>query len=445
MKRVSLRPFKVPPRHQHTLPNGLTVHVVPRGQLPLVAARMVIHSGDVSDEPGHLGVADFAARLMRRGAAGKTADVLSEEIEFLGASLGGCAEEERTIMSLSAATKHLPAALELMSQVLLEPEFPHAEIELARRRSLAQLVNAFDDPSALADRALARACWGSHPYGHATHSGRADLEAITREDLLRFQRERLGPRIAHLFVVGDAEVDQVLSLTQRCFGRWQGGPEANRVTPQWPGLTRAGEVIIVDKPEQSQVQLRIGAKGTRRGHADLYPVTVMNGILGGGFTSRLMTEIRVKRGLSYGVSSTFENLGVAGLFEIATFTKTENVNSLIDVTLGQVSKLKHKGASPKEVETVKRYIAGLFPSRLETNESLAGVLADIQTYGLAPGWVEQYREHIHGVTVKQVNEAAQKYLFSDERVMVLVGHANELEQRVAQYGRVSVIKPKDLE
>ncbi len=417
-----------------------------RSELPLVGAKMIIRAGDVGDSPGHLGVADFAARLMRRGAAGKNADTLNEEIEFLGATLSGYAEEEHTTLSVGSATKHLPAMLDLLSQVLLRPDFPDKEIELARRRSLAQLVNEFDDPGALADRAISRAVWGQHPYGHEMHSGRADLEAITRGDLVRFHRERLGPKIAHLFIVGDAEFDRTVPMIEKLFGGWQGGPTSNPVVPEWQGMTRAGEVIIVDKPDQTQVQLRIGAKGTRRGHADLYPVTVMNSVLGGGFTSRLINEIRVKRGLSYGASSTFENLGVAGMFDISSFTKTENVNALIDVALGEVAKLKKKGASPKEVDTVKRYIIGVFPSRLETNESIAGVLSDIESYGLNATWIEDYRGNIDAVTTAQVNQAAEKYLFEKSgKVMVLVGNAAQLEKRVSAYGQVSVIKPKDLE
>ncbi len=446
MKHSALRPFKLPEHRRQKLANGLTVHVIKRGPLPLVAVRLVIRAGDIGDTRGRLGLADFAARLMRRGAAGKSADVLSEEIEFLGATLSGYAEEERSVIAFNSASKHLTCALELISQVVLKPEFPDREIELSRRRSIAQLMNEFDDPSALADRALARAVWGDHPYGNEMQSGRADLEAFRRADLVKFHAERLGPKVAHLFVVGDAEFDQVVALTEKYFGGWQGGPELDPVAPEWSGVARKGEVIIVDKPDQSQVQFRIGARGTKRGHPDLYPVTVMNSVLGGGFTSRLVSEIRVKRGLSYGASSTFENLGVAGMFELSSFTKTENVNTLIDVTLAEVAKLRKKGASPKEVDTTKRYIVGLFPSRLETNESLASVLADVENYNLPPAWVEQYRENIDAVTVKQVKAAAEKHLFSgDDRVIVLVGNASALTKRVKKYGRVTVLKTKDLE
>ncbi len=442
---AALRPFRLPPQQRHVLSNGFTVHVVPRGPLPLAGARLVFRDGDVNDVPGKLGVADFAARLMRRGAAGKTADALSEEIERLGSTLSAFSEEERVMTSFSTATKNFEATFGLMAQTVLQPDFAEHELELSRRRSLAQLLNDFDDPDALADRAFLRAFWGDHPYGHEMVGGRRDLEAITRDDLVRFQRERIGPKIAHLFVVGDVVPEAVFSLAEKHFGSWQGGPEAPTPVPAWQGLTRAGEVIIVDKPEQTQVQLRIGAKGTKRGHADLYPVTVLNNVLGGGFTSRLVKEIRVKRGLSYGASSTFDNLGVAGSFEIGSFTKTESAAELITVALSEVAKLRAKGATVIEVETAKRYIAGLFPSKLETNDSVASILSDLQTYGLEDEWVDRYRERIASVTTEQVALAAQKYLFSDERLIVLVGNASQLVKQVEPFGRVSVVKPQELE
>ncbi len=446
MKKTALRPFILPAHHRQTLANGLTVHVIRRGQLPLAGARLVLRGGDVHDEPGRLGVADFATRLMRRGAAGKSADELSEEIEFLGATLSGFAEEEMTTFSFSAATKHLPHVIDLMAQMVLQPEFPEKEIESSRRRSLAQLVNDFDDPDALADRALARAFWGKHPYGNEMQAGRADLEAISRSDLVKFHTERLGPRIAHLFIVGDADLERMLPMVEKSFGGWSGGPTAPPQSPPFEGLQRAGEVVIVDKPDQSQVQFRIAANGVRRGHPDLYALTVMNSILGGGFTSRLLREIRVKRGLSYGAGSHFDRFSTGGMFSLSSFTKTGSINELIDVALGEVQKLKAKGVTAKEVDTVKRYIIGTFPSKLETNESLSGLLADIEIYGLPADWTEQYRGNIDAVTVKHVNEVAEKYLFGQgQSVMTLVGNAAELEKRVAKYGRVSVLKPKDLE
>ncbi len=440
-----LRPLKLPRHEVRTLPNGLTVHLVPRGPLPLVAVRLVIRGGSAFDPIGKLGVGDFAARLFRRGAAGMTADQISDTVDFVGASIGGFANEENVILSLSTPSKHLEPMFEVMGKVLLQPDFPEAEVELARRRTLAALTNDLDDPGSLADRALVRATWGSHPYAHETIGGKKDITAFTRDDLRQFHRERIGPQIAHLYIVGAFDMDDVMATVERTFGGWKGGPSSAPIVPTWDGLARPGEVLIVDKPEQTQVQMRIGAKGVKRGHDDHFPLVTMNTVLGGGFTSRLVTEIRVKRGLSYGAGSSFDMMSVAGTFTVSSFTRTESINTLLDVALGEVRRMREKGPSKTELATVQRYISGLYPGRLETNENVSGAIADVVHYGLSEEWISQYRERIAAVTVKQAAEAAQKHLFGGERAIVLVGNAEQLKAKVDKYGPVSVIKPSELE
>lgn len=440
-----LRPLHLPPHERRTLANGLRLHLIPRGPLPLVAVRLVVRAGSAFDPKGRLGVADFAARLLRRGAAGRKADELSETVDFVGASLGGFAGEETVVVSLSTPAKHLEAMLEVLGQMVVSPDFPDNELELARRRTLAQIANELDDPGALADRAQLRALWGDHPYGHETVGLKTHLEALTRGDLLAFHKDRLGPRITQLFVAGDVDGDAVARAVERALGGWRGGPEAPPELPSWAGPAQAGEVVIVDKPEQTQVQLRVGARGVRRGHPDHFPLVVMNTVLGGGFTSRLVTQIRVKRGLSYGAGSSFDMLSAGGTFNLSSFTRTESVNELIDVALAEVAKMRAKGPDAREVATAQRYVCGLYPARLETNEAVAGAIADVEHFGLPADWIAGYRERLSAVTVKEAAAAARAHLFEDgERVMVLVGNAAALQPKVARYGKVSVIRPADL-
>lgn len=440
-----LRPLKLPHHEVKVLPNGLTVHLVPRGPLPLVAVRLVIRGGSAFDPIGRLGVGDFAARLFRRGAGGQTADQISDVVDFVGASVGGFANEENVILSLSTPSKHLEPMFEMMTKLLLQPDFPDAELELARRRTLAALTNDLDDPGSLADRALVRATWGSHPYANETVGGKNDIIAYTRDDLRKFHQERLGPKIAHLYVVGAFDKDDIMATVERTLGGWKGGPESAPVVPSWDGLAKPGEVLIVDKPEQTQVQLRIGSAGVKRGHPDHFPLVTMNTVLGGGFTSRLVTEIRVKRGLSYGAGSSFDMMSVAGTFTVSSFTRTETINTLIDVALAEVKKMREKGPTKTELATVQRYISGLYPGRLETNENVSGAIADVVHYGLPAEWISQYRERIAAVTVKEAAAAAEKHLFGGERAIILVGNAEQLRSKVDKYGPVTVIKPTELE
>jgi len=204
-------------------------------------------------------------------------------------------------------------------------------------------------------------------------------------------------------------------------------------------------LLIVDKPEQTQAQVRVGARGVRRGHADHFPLTVMNTVLGGGFTSRLVTEIRVKRGLSYGAGSSFEMLGAAGSFSISSFTRTETVDTLLEVILSEVSKMRQRGPTARELATVQRYISGLYPSRLETNESIAGAIADVVNYGLDDEWLSAYRERVMAVSARETAHAARTHLFDRDRVITAVGNAEAMRPKLERFGPITVIKPSELE
>jgi zinc protease len=171
----------------------------------------------------------------------------------------------------------------------------------------------------------------------------------------------------------------------------------------------------------------------------------MNCVLGGSFTSRLMQQIRVKRGLTYGAGSHFDQLAAAGSFTISSFTKTETVGELIDVALEEADKMRTKGPKAAELSSAQRYISGLYPARLETNESIAAAMADMALYNLPDDWVDQYRERVMAVTVADAAAAAAKHLPDRDKVLVLVGNASKLEATAAQYGRVSTVPAASLE
>lgn len=442
---LKLRPFHLAVPEARRLSNGLEVYLLPRGPLPLVAARLVVRAGSAFDPPGRLGLADFGARLFRRGAGGRSADALSSAVDLVGASMGGFANEENVVVSLSTPSRHLEAMLDVFATLVMAPDFPENEVELARRRTLAMLANELDDPGSLADRALLRAVWGAHPYGHEAVAGKADLQRITLEDLRRFHAERLGPRVAQLYLVGELDPDRVMTCLERSLGAWRGGPTTAPRVPAWNGPERPGRVLVVNKPEQTQAQVRVGARGVPRGHPEHFPLIVMNTVLGGGFTSRLVTEIRVRRGLSYGAGSAFDMLAEAGSFSIASFTRTDAVDALLDVALAEVARMRAKGPTAKELATVQRYIAGLYPARLETNEAIAGAIADVVTYQLDRDWLSTYRERVTAVTVKEAARAAAAHLFARAPVLAVVGDAKAMRAKLERFGAIEELDPKELE
>ncbi|MBN9685458.1 MULTISPECIES: M16 family metallopeptidase [unclassified Corallococcus] len=445
-KSAATGELKLPALHESTTSTGLRVIAAERGPLPLVSVRLVMRAGGVWDPAGKDGLADFTARLLRRGTKRMDADGISEAIEFVGASLYAGVNEDVLSVYLTTPAEHFSAMLDVLGQVVREPTFPEKEVVDARERALAQFANDLDDPSSIADRAFTRAIWGDHPYGRDLGGNKRTVSTFTRDDVVRFHAECMGPRISLLTVVGAIDPATVAAEAERAFAGWTGGPDADPMLPrkQEP-LAKAGTVLLVDKPDQTQSQVRLGGPGFWLGHEDYFPATAMNIALGGGFTSRLMNEIRVNRGLTYGVSSYFDTMSAAGIFALSTFTKTASTREIIDVALKEIHGVRDGGLKPRELKDAQSYLAGLYPLRTETNESVASVIADMRMHGLGDDWVEKFRDRLRAVTPKDVAAAAKKYAFADRPVIVVLGKASEVKPLLEGLGPITVVPASDYE
>jgi zinc protease len=434
---------RLPAVHPSVTPGGLKILIAQRGPLPLASIHLVLRAGSSSDPRGKRGLADFVAGLLRRGTRRRSADEINEEIEFYGARLSCGVDEDTLSLRVTTPSEHLGTMLQIVSELVREPSFPTSEVDAARDRLLAQLANDLDDPALLADRALLRALWGDHPYGHDVVGTARDASSFVRRDAVEFHRSRFGPKVALMIIVGWVDPAQARRLAERTFAAWSGGP---RDPPQIPAAEAPAVtgLLLVDKPEQTQSQLRMGGKGFPKAHPDLFPATVMNTALGGGFTSRLVQEIRVKRGLSYGVSSGFERLMAGGAFTVSTFTKTESTRQILEVALREVRKMRQYGPTAEEVKAAKTYLGGLYPMRFETNESVAAAIAEIRVYGLGDDWVQRFVPRIAAVTRPMAAQIARKYLFDRIPALVVVGNAAVVRKQLAGLGTPRVLKAAEL-
>lgn len=427
-----------------TTSSGVRVTAIQRGVIPLVAVRLLVAAGSTTDPVGKDGLSDFTARLMRRGTKKHSADELNEAVEFVGASLSLGSQEDYLTLSISTSAEHFEDMLEVLAEVARTPSFPERELQIEKARAIAQFANDLDDPALIADRELTRAMYGAHPYGHDVGGSARTVKTFTREDLVRFHRERIGPKVAWLTVVGPLDPERVTAAADRVFSGWTGGPDA----PQWPPeVTQIAPVIrVVDKPDQTQSQVRFGGPGFAKVLTPGYfPSILMNVALGAGFTSRLVNEIRVNRGLSYGASSHFDALKTAGSFQVSSFTKTETTGELVQVALDEVEKMRKGGLTAPELKNAQTYLRGLYPLRTETNEALAAAIGDMALYGLGDDWVEQYRDRVGAVTLKQAAEAARAYCFARKPALVVVGNAAKVVKQLKKYGKPEVVKVSELE
>jgi zinc protease len=439
---AAVAPIPLPPILRERLPCGLEVVVAEREGVPLAAARLVLRGGAALDPHGRAGLAHLVAIGARRGTRRRSGRELDLAVESLGAELGAGVDEDATYFGLSAPAEVLPRCLDLLAEVATQPTFPAAEVDRLRRREIASLAHDLDEPAVVADRAMLQAAFGRHPYGHPPEGRVRELGAVRRADVKAFHARHFRPTAATLVVVGNVRADAVAALVRRRLGRWSAGAGATvRIAP--PAPPRGG-VLVVDKPDVTQTQVRVVSAGFGRRSPDYFPGIVASALLGGGFTSRLMEAIRVNRGLSYGVRSRFSTSGSGGIFFVSTFTKVETTAEIVQVTLDEAARFCEAGPSAEELERIQGYLCGLFPLSLETHDQLAEKLADLALFDLPDEEITHFRERVRAVTPEACREVGRRYFPLGDRVVVAVGPAREVARQLERFGPVTVVPARKL-
>jgi len=255
-----------------------------------------------------------------------------------------------------------------------------------------------------------------------------------------FHRRWFLPAATRLVIVGALDPAAALALARRKLGRWRGEGPAAPAPPAAPDLPR--KVMLVDKPDLTQSQVRIASAGLRRSDPGYFPALVANAVFGGGFTSRLMEAIPVNRGLSYGVGSRFAMSRSAGIFFVSSFTKVETTAELLQVALDEARRFCDEGPGAEELARAQSYLAGLFPLSLETHDQVAEKIADVGLYGIPLDQITGYRERVRAVTAAECIAVARRHFPVDHGVVVVVGPAKKVARSLERFGPVEVVPAK---
>jgi zinc protease len=430
----------LPPIVQFRLECGLRVVVAERPGVPLVAVRLVLRGGSSLDPARRHGLAHLVATVGRRGTRRRTGPQIDELVESMGAELGVGVDEDASYLGLSTPVEHLPRAIDVLADVACKPTFPAAELARLRRREVASLQHDLDEPAVVADRALLAAAYDGHPYGHPSEGRARDIAATGRADLVAFHGRHYGSSSAILVVVGPVKAQEVQEMVKARFGGWCRQPAdlPEIAEPVFPERT----VLVVDKPEITQAQVRIASPGFARSNPDYHSGLVASAILGGVFSSRLMEAIRVTRGLSYGVRSRFAASRVGGMFFISSFTKLETTGELVQVALDETRRFADEGPSAEELERTQNYLCGLHPLSLETHDQLAERLADLELHGLPHSEIAAFRPRVRAVTAEGCKEIARRHFPLERAFIVAVGPGKQIAKQLDRFGPVAVVPAK---
>ncbi len=430
--------IKLPPIKKTTLDNGLKVIIIEHRELPVVAFRLVLKSGSACDPSGKAGLANLTAGLLRKGTKTRSATQIAEEIDFVGGSWGGGAGLDATFGTCQVLAKYFDVGLDLLSDIILNPTFKEEEIERLVKQTLAGIKQQKDDPESVAEEKFREFVFGDHPYGQPSEGTEESIIAITREDIVNFHKKYYVPNNAILAVVGDVKSDEAIKKVKAKFSQWSG---AKVIPPSFiePPPIKGHQILLVDKPDLTQTYIKVGHLGIERKNPDYFAVRVMNYILGGGgFASRLMEEVRAKRGLTYGIHSSFDRYKLRGAFEVTTFTRNDSTAAAISATIDQIKRIRAEEVTDKELEDTKSFYNGYFPLQFETPQQIATQILNVELYDLGEDYIKNFRKNIKAVTKEDVMRVAQKYLDPDNLKLVVVSKADDVKSSLESLGSVEV-------
>jgi zinc protease len=401
------------------LDNGMVLLLAEKHGLPMVTVNMALPAGGVSEPADKPGLASLTASLMMQGTTKRTADRISREIDFIGGSLSVSGGDDFASAGLKVLKKDIRKGFELLSDVLMDPVFDQKELDRKVKETLAEIRRQKEEPGTIADQAFAKAVFGDHPYGTTSDDVAAFLPRLTRQDIVDFYRRRYSPTGTIISVVGDVTEQEVVALIAEFFKGWKPSVRAS-AAPATPPAIEKTRVIAIDK-DITQANIVMGHVGISRENPDYYAVSLMNYILGGGgFSSRLMDNIRDNRGLAYSVYSVFAAQKQPGAFRVEIQTKNESTNEAVGEILKEIRRMQAELVSERELADAKAYLTGSFPLRMDTSGKIAGILTSVELFNLGLDYPQKYPALINAVTREDVQRVARKYLHPDRMVVVVV-------------------------
>jgi zinc protease len=440
------RPINIPAVQEMKLKNGLVVAVIEKKGVPIVTSQLLIRGGAGSESKA--GLANLTADMLTKGTKTRTAEQIAEEMEFLGGSINSGAGWNASSVTISVTSDKLDQAMTILADVALNPVFKQEELDLLKSQALDELKYNLTQPGFLATYVASRYSFGEHPAGGTPST----LESFSRSDVQDFYARAFKPRNAVLIMTGDISLAKATSLAESLFGNWTADDRGfGNTTASASGSV--GEkalvkrMLVIDLPNSGQASVNFfrPIPGLGRGAKDYYTASVLNSLLGGGYSSRLNQEIRIKRGLSYGAGSSFIWRSLKTNFGTRTQTKNDSAAEVAELVIAELKRLAETSAADVELNPRRLVLTGGFGRNLETTGGLTGALSDLYSFGIPTSELNKYMASVSAVGPANVKEFAGKYLYDGD--IIIVGDYNVFKDDLAKRFpnmKIDVIKVDDL-
>ena len=429
LDEVTLEPERV------ELSNGMVVYLLEDASLPLIEGLAYVRAPSLYDPEGKIGLAAMTADLLRTGGAGeRSADEVDETLEFLAASVEGSASNSAATVSFSALSDNVDEVLEVFGDVLQRPQFSEDRLELLRGRTLEEIRRENDDPVGIAQREFVRRVAEGHPVGEFPTV--ETIQSVTRDDIVDFYERYYAPNEIVLAVSGDFERDAMVERLESTLGDWQ---QKDVNYPDLPEFDPTPEPRVYYAPkETTQSVIFMGHPSVLAYSPDYADLTVANGILGGeGFSSRITTEVRTRRGLAYATGSGLtQGYQYPGFFYAYSLSRGDATGQVLNLLRGEIVRLQQEGVTEAELQQQKETLLSRAVFRFTSSAQVAQRSAEAEFLDLEENYYEDYIGGVQEVSAADVQEVAQKDLRPDGLVVMVVGDASQFDTPLEEFGEV---------
>jgi zinc protease len=428
---------RIPAHQRHTLANGVTLILIPRHDVPMIAFEAIVRGGARLDADSREGVASLTAELLTQGAGGRDAYAFADAVEGAGGSFDADALSEAILVHGQFLARDRELVLDLMADALQRPRFEPDELDKLRSRRIEFIKAAKDsEPQSLIGSYGRALLFAGHAYGKSIGGSETSLAGITRDDVLKFYHEHFGADRLTLVFAGDFDPVALKAAATAAFASWRAAGVPLAPLPA-PARVRGRRVLLIDAPGSAQTYFWIANVGVARAYPQRAALDVTNTAFGGSFGSMLVQALRVKSGLSYSAHAGFHRGAVAGEFAITSFTQTPSTARAIETALQTLSALKQHSVGDAAITSARSYIQGQYALGFETGADWAAALADLDLYHLPDSYIDDFcpqLERVDATAVRQVVDTA--YPQAEDVDIVLIGDAALIRDEVAQFGPV---------
>ncbi len=430
-----LEQLRLPTVETYRISNGLLLGFARVPDAPLVSIHLVVLAGEADDPPALPGLAEFTARMIVRGTALLSADDVERQLEALGAELSISVSPDHTVFSLNLLAENLDPALEILSQLVRFPAFQGQDADAVRRTMRYDLLARERDPEFVARRELGRQVFASHPYRMAYY-GDDVARALNGRDAGAFFKKYYRPNNAIFVCAGDFVFQSITRRVSRIFNTWPSVPvERAPLPPLEPGDRE--KVCFVEVPQTANAVVAVGNVAPALSWPDAFPFMVLNQLLGGTATSRLLLNLREDKQYAYYALSRADYHRAAGIFVADALVKPSAVHAATMEILKEMRSLAAEKADSLEVEQAKSLLIGAFPLSLEPLTRFSAQAALLPTLGLGDALWNGYYDNVMMVNPENVMEAARRY-FRPRPVVVIAGSADRVAEHLREFDRVEV-------